>query len=156
MQLHTSIYFRHYNILLWKFFSGSKCTSIGPGHLNITFRSDMPITFFISEFTHKHQMEQCDRYIRSECDVQRTITSKQVLHIPSRSSWKFRRLRLEEYLGISNICYLILVLLGLLLPIFSVLFLSLVDSCALYLPALGIVKDRFQRRSDDQSVISSK
>ena len=120
MQLHTSIYFRHYNILLWKFFSGSKCTSIGPGHLNITFRSDMPITFFISEFTHKHQMEQCDRYIRSECDVQRTITSKQVLHIPSRSSWKFRtrRLRLEEYLGISNICYLILVLLGLVTPYF--------------------------------------
>ena len=39
---------------------------IGPGPLNITFRSDMPITFFISEFTtyidftHKHQMEQCD------------------------------------------------------------------------------------------------
>ena len=59
MQLHTSIYFRHYNISLWKFFSGSsnKCTS--------------------------------------------------------RSSWKFRRLRLEEYLGMFNICYLILVLLRL-------------------------------------------
>ena len=53
---------------------------IGPGPLNITFGSDMHITFFISDFTryidftHKHQMEQYDRHIRSECGVQRTRT----------------------------------------------------------------------------------
>ena len=27
------------------------------------------------DFTHKHQIEQCDRHIRSECDVQRTRTN---------------------------------------------------------------------------------
>ena len=55
--------------------------SNGPGPLNISHHIRIwhayhifHIRIYYIDFTHKHQMEQCDRHITFKCDVQRTRT----------------------------------------------------------------------------------
>ena len=47
----------------------------GGGGKNDQNGGDFHIRINYIDFTHTHQMEQCDRHIRSECDVQRTSTN---------------------------------------------------------------------------------